>query len=240
MERDVDRLRRRLAGVQVFESTASRRRVVVHGAILVVTFAAVYVLVRREFAFLLSARTLRAYVAGFGPWGPVVLVALQAIQVVVAPVPGQVLAVVAGFLYGAWWGTLYNVVGITIGSTVAFWLARRFGRSYVERVVHDDALARFDGIEDTHARAALFVFFLVPGLPDDVLCFVGGLTRVPLAHLVLIAVVGRAPAFFLANVFGEFLGANRNVEAAVLGAAILAATALGYLNRDRLVDLFGE
>lgn len=240
MDSVLGRLRARIEETQVFASARSRRRFAVHllGAVVVLAIAAV--LVQRYFAFLTDIEELRAFVQGYGFWSPLVLVFLQALQVVVAPVPGQILAVVAGYLFGVWWGTVYNMVGITIGSTVAFWLSRRFGREYVENIVHEDALARFDAVDDDYARLALFFFFLIPGLPDDVLCFAGGLTRIPLWQLVAIAVVGRTPGFFLANVVGGFLVADRFTAAVVLAVVLVAGSALGYLNRDRLVRLFGD
>ncbi|RLM56848.1 TVP38/TMEM64 family protein [Halobellus sp. Atlit-31R] len=240
MDSLLERARVRLGTARLFASRRSRRRFLLHLAVAVAALAVATILARPHLALLTDAPALRAFIAQYGIWAPVVLIALQALQVVAAPVPGQILAVVAGYLFGAWWGTLYNMIGITIGSTAAFWLSRRFGRAYVEKIVHEDALASFDAISDDYARIGLFVFFFVPGLPDDLICFAGGLTRLPLWQLVALAVVGRTPAFFLANVVGGYLGADRFVAAAALTLAILVASAIGYLNRDRLVRFFED
>ncbi|MDS0223367.1 TVP38/TMEM64 family protein [Haloarcula sp. S1AR25-5A] len=185
-----------------------------------------------------NPQELRLLIREFGILGPFALVALQALQVVVAPVPGQVLAVVAGYLYGAWWGTFYNMLGITLGSTAAFWLSRRYGRPYVEQISHAETLMKFDDIDDNHQRLALFVMFLVPGLPDDAICFVGGLTRLPLWQLVVLAVVGRAPGFFLVNVIGEYVEAGRFDAAILLAVGLAVVTAIGYRYRERLFEAF--
>jgi len=226
--------------VRIFASREQRRRFLLHLVVAAVAVAVASLAVRPYLALLTDADALRTFIGQYGLWAPLVLVALQALQVVVAPVPGQILAVVAGYLFGALWGTLYNMLGITIGSAVAFWLSRRFGRAYVERIVHEDALATFDALGDDYARLGLFVFFLVPGLPDDVVCFAGGLTRLPLWQLVALAVIGRTPGFFLANVVGDFLGTDRFGAAAAVAVAVLVASALGYLYRDRLVDRFRD
>jgi len=131
------------------------------------------------------------------------------------------------------------MIGIAIGSTIAFWLSRRYGRAYVENMIQEEALARFDAMSEEYGRVALFAIFLVPGLPDDVICFAGGLTDIPLWQLVVIAVIGRAPAFFLVNVVGDLLGTG-NVPAAVALAVILVAiSVIGYRNRDLLIRFFG-
>ncbi|MFC4405975.1 TVP38/TMEM64 family protein [Haloarchaeobius iranensis] len=240
MHSRLERVRTQLAEFQLFESKQSRRRFLLHLLVLVVAFGAAVLIVRRHLSFLRDAEALREFVAGYGVLAPLVLILLQAVQVVAAPIPGQVLAVVAGYVFGTWLGTLYNMIGIMIGSTVAFWLSRRYGRAYVENIVHDEALAQFDSVSEDYAAPALFFFFLVPGLPDDVLCFAGGLTDIPLWKLIVIALVGRAPGFFLANVFGDLLGTDQFGPALALAVGLLVLSVLGYLYRDRVIRLFGR
>ncbi|WP_394346467.1 TVP38/TMEM64 family protein [Haloarcula amylovorans] len=74
----------------------------------------------------------------------------------------------------------------------------------------------------------------MPGLPDGALCFVGGLTPIPLWKLVPIATIGRAPAFFLVNVFGHLVANGDVYEAMVLLALIVGFSIIGYLNRDQI------
>ena len=238
MDDALGRLRTRFDELQVFASARSRRRFLRHLLVAVVALIAGVALVQQHLAFLSDAAAARAFIGQYGVWSPVVLVVLQALQVVVAPVPGQILAVGAGYLFGPWWGTLYNMLGITIGSSLAFWLSRRFGRTYVERIVHEDTLATLDAVGDDYTRLALFLTFLVPGLPDDVLCFLGGLTKIPLWQLVGIAVVGRAPAFFLVNVIGDLVGTGRVGSAIGLTVALAGLSVAGYLYRDGVVDFF--
>jgi len=238
MDTVLNRLQTWLQNARIFASSRSRRRFIVHLFTLVLAFVVATVLIRRHAAFLTDTQALSELIRGYGIWAPVVLILLQTVQVVAAPIPGQVLAVVAGYLFGAWWGTLYNMIGITIGSTIAFWISRRYGRAYVENIVHEEALGRFDAVSDDYGRSALFFFFLVPGLPDDVICFAGGLTDIPLWQLIVLAVVGRAPAFFLVNVVGNLLGPD-NVPAAVgLAVILVVVSVLGYRNRNRLVRFF--
>jgi uncharacterized membrane protein YdjX (TVP38/TMEM64 family) len=150
MDTALDRVRARIENIRIFASARSRRRFVVHLLVFVLVLVVATVLVQRHFAFLSSAQALREFIGGYGILAPIVLVVLQAVQVVAAPIPGQVLAVVAGYLFGAWWGTVYNMIGITIGSTVAFWLSRRYGRAYVENIVHEGALEQFDAVSDDY------------------------------------------------------------------------------------------
>jgi len=234
----LNRVWTRLGNIRVFASSRSRWRFIAHLLALGLAFLVATVLVQRHFAFLTDTQALREFIRGYGLLAPVVLVVLQVVQVVVAPIPGQVLAVVAGYLFGVWWGTLYNMIGITIGSTIAFWISRRYGRAYVENIVQEEALARFDAVSDDYGPPALFFLFVVPGLPDDVICFAGGLTDIPLWQLVVLAVIGRAPAFFIVNVVGDLLGTGNFLAAVVLAVVLVVISAVGYRYRDLLVRLF--
>lgn len=224
----------------IFVSREARNRFVLHLFVLTILLFVAIVVFRHQLAFLTDAAVIRAAVTDFGPLAPLALISLQAIQVVVAPIPAQALAAVGGYLFGPWWGTLYNMIGIAIGSTAAFWLSRRYGRRYVERMITVDTLTAVDEYVEQHGLVSLFVLFLIPGLPDDALCFVGGLTRIPLWKLVVIAVVGRTPAFFLVNVFGDLLATGSGIEALLLLALIVGLSVLGYLRRDRIIQLFGN
>lgn len=235
MDRGLDQLNDWLGDIQLFKSSRSRRRFIIHMLVLTLFLVALFALVRPYLEVFSDPRELRSLILDFGVLGPIAIIGLQGAQVVLAPVPGQVLALVAGYLYGAWWGTLYNMIGVTIGSAIAFWLARRFGRPYVESIVHEDLLSSFDAIDNEYARLGLFIIFLVPGLPDDAICFLGGLTKLPLWQLVSIAVVGRFPAFFLINVVGESIEAGQIGIALIIGSIVLGTSAVVYIYREEIL-----
>lgn len=220
---------------RVFVSRRSRRRTLLYTLALLVGGGLVLLATRTVAPQLGDPGALRATIRGFGVWAPVAFVVLQAAQVVVAPIPGQVFGFASGYLFGALLGTAYSVLGAAIGSAVVFVLTRRYGRTYTERVVVPETLARFDGVAGDRGLATLFVCFLVPGLPDDVLCFVGGLTDIDLRKLIAIAVVGRFPGFLLVNLAGAQVAAQRHVEAGVVLLALFALSGIGYLWRDAIL-----
>jgi len=87
---------------------------------------------------------MEVLVQGWGAWGSVAIILLQVLQTIVAPVPGQVIGFVSGYLFGIWWGLLYCMVGMLAGSFLVILLARRCGRPLVARLAHPDTLARMD------------------------------------------------------------------------------------------------
>jgi uncharacterized membrane protein YdjX (TVP38/TMEM64 family) len=221
--------------VKLFASRAHRDRTLLRVGALVLALVTVGAGVRLFAPTLFDPLALRALVLSFGPLAPVAFVLLQAVQVVVAPVPGQVVGLVGGYLFGAVLGTLLSLLGVAIGSTVVFVLSRRYGRPYVERWIVPETLDRFDDLVERAGLPGLFVVFFVPGLPDDAICFLAGLTTIPVRKLVAVAVVGRAPGFLLVAVAGADLAAGRLSAALWLLAALTAASLAGYLYREQIV-----
>jgi len=161
---------------------------------------------------------LRAMVIGWGWWGPLALIGWQVAQVLIAPLPGQVLGLVGGYVYGPWLGTLINMAGTLLGSGLAMWLARRFGRPLAQRFVSPWWLDRLDELAMQRGAAVFFLIFLLLFLPDDAACYVAGLSLLPLRELLLLAAIGRLPGVFIPN----WLGAH----AADLSAAQWVAVVL--------------
>ncbi|WP_458187608.1 TVP38/TMEM64 family protein [Haladaptatus sp. NG-WS-4] len=227
-----------LREVRIFTSARSRRTTLVYLAIISIVFVGASVLLPQRFPVLTNSAALREYVRGFGLFAPVVFVLLQASQVVVAPIPGQLLAFGSGYLFGPVYGTAYSLLGATIGSYIAFSLSRRYGRPYVEKVVHVETLQRFDSLVGNRGLLALFFVFLIPGLPDDVICFAGGLTEMDIRKMVAVSFFGRLPGYFLINLAGAELAANRLVQMGLIVGGLLVLSAWGYLKRDALVERF--
>jgi uncharacterized membrane protein YdjX (TVP38/TMEM64 family) len=224
-----------------FRSAADRRRVVGLAFLGATALAGGAVVIWRFLPFLADPDWVRSTVAGFGPLAPLVFVALQALQVVFAPIPGQALGGVAGYLFGTWGGFLYSMIGVTIGSTAAFLLARRFGRPFVERTFDPEAIERFDAVADDAGAFALFALFLLPTFPDDVLCALAGVSAMRLRTLLALVVVGRAPSFAVVAYAGDSAAAARPLAALAALAAVALSTAVVYgIRSSRLSGAGGD
>jgi uncharacterized membrane protein YdjX (TVP38/TMEM64 family) len=223
--------------MQIFSSSADRWRGLLAAVVSVAVFVGLYLAARRYAPFVFDAAALRAWIARFGVLAPLVFILVQALQVVVAPIPGQALALVAGYLFGPVAGTVYSVTGVLVGSAVAFSLAKRYGRPFVETVIHEDVMARFDGFVDRVGLPGLFAFVVVPGLPDDAICFVSGLTEWRLRTFMLVVAVGRLPAYVLTVYAGGQLASGRFVRAMVIVGFLVALSVVGHYKRDAVQEL---
>lgn len=155
------------------------------------------------FGLFMHADRLQALVERLGPAGPLAVILLQAAQVLFAPVPGQVLGLASGALFGPWLGTLYSMLGLLLGSFLAVWLVRRWGRPLVERLVDPQNLARIDRLSRRLGVPLLFLVFLVPFLPDDAILLIAGLTEMPTTVILLATLLGRLPGLLVSAFIGQ-------------------------------------
>jgi uncharacterized membrane protein YdjX (TVP38/TMEM64 family) len=180
-----------------------RLRIAVLALLVLATIAAVWYW-REPLWELFSNRDLaQERIARLGPWGPLVSIGLNTAQVVLGPVPGYVIGLLNGYLYGVWLGTLYSILGLLFGTALAMTLARYFGRPLVERLVPSALLARWDRLAAQRGPLFFFLVFLVPAMPDDIVCFVIGLSPLPIGQMVALATIGRLPGVFVSCWFGE-------------------------------------
>ena len=176
---------------------------------------------RPLYDFFTQVARVRRFVASFGPWPPLTLIALEIVQVVLAPMPGGVIDLASGYLFGPGWGTLYSMTGLMGGTVITLWLSRRFGRPLVERLVPAGTLERIDRYAGQRGSLFFLLLFLTPFMPNDVACFLAGLTPLPVARLVFIAAIGRLPGVVVANLIGANVAAFTPRQLLLIGVLFL-------------------
>lgn len=191
--------------MRLFASARTRRLTAAGLLLFALALVVVYQITRPFHALLLDPAALRPVIASYGAVAPLVLILVLVIQIVVAPVPNQVAGVISGYLFGPVYGTLYTFIGTVAGIVVAVFLARKLGRPFVERVVHPDTLAGFDGEMERYGLPALLLAFVTPIFPDDAVCLVAGLSTLRFRTILLVAAIGRLPGIILVNVVGDGL-----------------------------------
>ena len=115
------------------------------------------------YRYFFDPKKLRSFIMSFGPFSVIVFVVVQALQVIVAPIPGELTGFVGGFLYGNFLGSVLSTVGLTIGSTIAFGLSRRYGLRYVEKIVKKRYIDKFNFFVTHKGLHIAFILFLIPG-----------------------------------------------------------------------------
>lgn len=176
----------------------------------------------------LDPAVLEASIRNLGSWAPMVHIVVFALATVLF-VPGAILGLVGGVLFGPFWGTVFNLAGATLGATGAFLAARYVASDWVRRKAGARLQRLIAGVEDEGWRFVAFTR-LVPLFPFNLLNYALGLTRIPLPHYVLASLICMAPgtmAFtWLAYAGREALaGEGAAIRYALAALALLAAIA---------------
>ncbi len=177
---------------------------------------------------------LKTSVKEAGIFGPIIFVFIQFMQILVAPIPGQVVGVVAGALFGVWLGGIYSLVGSAIGMATVILLVRKLGRPFVDRFVSSATLKKFDYLTNNNGAVVFFLIMLLPGFPDDIVCFLAGLSKVPVRTLLIVGLLGRAPTTFGSAAIGAGISDVNIPLVTLLVSLVAVAGVIGYWQRKRL------
>src|SRR5262245_24658670 len=189
---------------------------------LVHTDAAVYRFLVRLYV---DKHFLKQTLRDWGILAPIFFILLQALQVVVSPIPGEATGFLGGYLFGEALGLIYSTVGLTLGSVIAFWIGRWLGEHYVRNLVSKETWTRLGFIVEAEGAILCFIVFLIPGLPKDIMCYLFGISPMPLWVFTLVSAAGRIPGTWVLSAQGAHT-ATGNYLHVVLITAVCAAIAL--------------
>jgi uncharacterized membrane protein YdjX (TVP38/TMEM64 family) len=168
-----------------------------------------------------------------GARGPLFCIALQFLQVVIFMIPGEVTQIAAGYVFGAWMGFVYSVTGIMLGSAFDFVVARFAGRPLVEKLLGSHTLTRIDkALQTKKGKSALFLLFLLPGLPKDAMSYGAGLTNLGVGEFVVVSGLARMPALLFSTLIGSQLY-DRDYRAAIITAVVGVVAVVAYYLYER-------
>lgn len=157
-----------------------------------------------------NPESLALWIENAGIWGPIVFMLLNTLQVLLAIIPGGPFEVAAGALFGPWIGTLMCDVAMTAGGMITFMFVRKFGMKFIELFTTRE---KIESVKFLHSNekstSLLFLFFLLPGTPKDLMCYVVGLTDIKWTTWLIINLVGRFPAILLSALGGSALGEQK-------------------------------
>ncbi len=186
----------------------SKKRKIIHTSIVVFVLTAILVLSYFIFKwtgiweYINSVDKIRGLILSLGFWGRLAFVFLQFLQVTFLPIPSAVSTLAGVLVFGPLQASLLSLSGIMLGSVLAFWLGRRFGRKLVSFMVGEETCHKWTNFL-TNAKYSFVVMMLLPIFPDDILCLVAGLTDMSWLFFVVTNLISRPLAIFLTCYLGS-------------------------------------
>ena len=200
---------------------------------LVLTDAPAYQFLVRLYV---DKRFLKHTLREWGVLAPVIFMGLQALQVIVSPIPGELTGILGGYLFGEWGGLLYSTIGLTVGSVSAFAVGRWLGARYIRKLVSADIWRKMGFIVEAEGAILCFIIFLTPGLPKDVTCYLFGLSPMSFWVFAVVSTLGRFPGTWVLSAQGARTASGDYLQVMLLTAIVVAVALPLYYYRRQLVE----
>lgn len=223
-----------------------KHRVMIIRVISVILFVvAIAALVSVLIPFVLSLENqqsrdeFKEYILSMGLFGLLIFLSLQVVQIVVAIIPGEPIEILAGVLYGPFWGTLSCFLGIVGGTFLIFLLTKLMGRTFISSFYNEEKLARFKFL--TNKRKVdfiIFILFFIPGTPKDILTYVAPLTGINIWRFLVISSIARIPSILSSVIIGSSIQKGSFTLSIIIFVSIGVLGALGIFFNKKILDHF--
>lgn len=174
-----------------------------------------------------------------GPLGFLILLAMQFMQIVVAFIPGEVVQMAAGMMYGPWLGAAVVLLGCIISSAFVFAVVHRLGVPFVRDMVPTKYLDKFNAFEESGKLSiVVFILFLIPAMPKDTFTYLVPLTNMRMRDFLVLSNVGRIPGIVISTYAANGLVDDNITQSIIIFAVVAVIAIVAIVFRDKIMNLF--
>lgn len=182
-----------------------------------------------------NQEALKEYISRYGTFAPLVFFLIQFLQVLIAPIPGNITGLVGGALFGLWYGFLLNGAAVLLGSALMFYMGRKYGKKITHKFAGETELDKYEKkLSGKTGKSVLMGLFLLPFTPDDLLCLAAGLTDISTQSFFVIMIIGRLPSSFITNAVGAGLYSDKFLQIVLFSIIYYLLAFLFYINYDKI------
>ena len=226
--------------VKVFKLTITILAIAIIVGIIIYMFP-----VMRELSTKEGQLAFKEKVSSSGILGLLMLFALQVAQIFLIIIPGEPIEILAGMCYGPIWGTVFIMASAGIISTIIFFLVRKYGKRFVYNFCDKEKVAKIENSKlfknPNKIEMIMFILFLLPGTPKDLLVYIAGLLPINPVKFVLISVFARFPSVISSTLAGANLAVGDWKKSIVMYLAIVLVAIIVILiankfDKDKLAE----
>lgn len=226
--------------VKVFKLTMTILAIAIIVGIIIYMFP-----VMRELSTKEGQLAFKEKVSSSGILGLLMLFALQVAQIFLIIIPGEPIEILAGMCYGQIWGTVFIMASAGIISTIIFFLVRKYGKRFVYNFCDKEKVAKIENSKlfknPNKIEMIMFILFLLPGTPKDLLVYIAGLLPINPVKFVLISVFARFPSVISSTLAGANLAVGDWKKSIVMYLAIVLVAIIVILiankfDKDKLAE----
>lgn len=201
---------------------------------IIALFVGVFCLVRNMGLSDFTAEGVRDWIGSWSPYSEVIFFCMQVTTVIVAPIPSNVVAAAGGLLFGFPKGFFITIVAVLVGSSITFHLAKILGREAVQNFLAKKLDPKYIQLIERKQDVFLWLVFLFPFFPDDLICILAGLTEIPYRRFVLIVLLARPWGLLFASALGGSALDLPGWSVPILAVVLCAAFFFGMKYGDKI------
>lgn len=176
-------------------------------------------------------------VKSLGAWGILFMLFIQTLQVVFAVIPGEVIELLMGALYGTWWGCILCLAGCVAGTLTIFLLVKWLGSSVIERFIDSDKFKKLKFLKKpTNRDILLFILMFIPGTPKDILTYFAPFTGINMWRFLVISTFARIPSIVSSTYVGKSFANGDYTKSIIVFAVVGAVSLAGIVLYNKILE----
>ncbi|MDD6042695.1 MAG: VTT domain-containing protein [Eubacteriaceae bacterium] len=166
-----------------------------------------------------------------------IYIGLQAVQIIISVLPGQAFQFAAGYLYTFFPGLLFSVIGAVLGTTCSFYLAKILGQNAIHILFSEDKTSYYlEKLNSRRAYTVVFVLYLIPGFPKDIISYVAGISEMKFKPFICISLLGRLPGMCASLIIGDLYFRKHFVIMGIVAASAVIAFFVCIIKRKSIKE----
>ena len=178
--------------------------------------------------FISDTDRFKGWLDSYGNLGKVIFIGIRAFQTVIKIIPAEPLEIGSGYAFGTWGGLFYCMLGTEIGSLFIITITKFFGTKAVNLFVSEEKINSLEFLQNKEKlSASLFIIYLIPGTPKDVVTYLIGITDYNIWKFLILTGIARIPSIITSTVCGAALGKKNYMLSAVIFISTVVVGLIG-------------
>lgn len=177
------------------------------------------------------------YIKSLSWTGWIAVLLIQILQIFIAFIPGEIVELLSGVLYGALGGLFLCLLGLIIGTILIYYTVKLFANKYI--IKYREKLKTYSFLNDPKKiNTYFFVLFLIPGIPKDIFLYLAPFLPIKFLSFLIISSIARIPTILSSTIVGKSLLDGNYITSIIIFSIFAVLGIIGILFYDKIISLF--
>lgn len=210
---------------------------IILGVIFLLLAFVAYEYYYRYFWVFRNPARLKKVIMSYGKYSILAFFTLQIAQVVAFFIPGEIVQIAGGYIYGTLWGSILSLLGITTGSIIVYLISNFYGKPLIDKIISNKELKFFERVLNLgRINFIVFLLYLIPGIPKDVLAYICGVSNITFKNFIFYSTLGRIPGVFVSAYFGANINSGNDVILIGIGILAVVLFLIGIFKGEKIIS----